>query len=103
MQDVAQLSTLSRETEAPSLSSSSAEKNSYINSKGVNELFGETIQVDYIRCLHAYYIIHLTRNLLHGSISVLFISSKIDSALVEPSLIDSERDSISDNKFGQLE
>jgi len=40
MQDVAQLSTLSRGIEAPSLSSCSAEKNPYINFKGVKQVFG---------------------------------------------------------------
>ena len=49
MQDVAQLSTLSREIEAPSLSSSSEENNPYINFKGVKEVFGDTIEIDYIR------------------------------------------------------
>ena len=76
MQDVAQLSTLSRGIEAPSLSSSSAEKNPYINFEGVKEVFGDTIEIDYIRWLH---------------------SSKIKSGLVEASLIDSERQSVITN------
>jgi hypothetical protein len=90
MQDVAQLSTLSREIEAPSLSSSSAEKNPYINFKGVrsNWRYNRDRLYKMIACLiyHAF-----NQEFYNGCISVQFINSKIKSGLVEASLIDSER------------
>jgi hypothetical protein len=57
MQAMAQLSTLSRETEAPSLSSCSVEKKPYTKARKVKEILGE-IAENYI-WLHAYYNINL--------------------------------------------
>ena len=54
MQDMAQLSTLSRETEAPSPSSCSVEKKPYTKAKRVKEVLGE-IAGNYIIWPYAYY------------------------------------------------
>uniref|UniRef100_A0A0A9EN98 Uncharacterized protein n=1 Tax=Arundo donax TaxID=35708 RepID=A0A0A9EN98_ARUDO len=69
MQDVTQLSTLSKGTEAASLSSCSAEKNPYIKAKRVKEVFQD---INEIRCLHAYYTFRLELS-IQRSIAVICV------------------------------